>query len=206
MNDQKNDSWVGVAVVVLVAIAFALFGDANEATECDTNCPLLHAIHGEEVPQMNLPPELRRRNRDGGSCVHVSTEMLMEWQGQHELADWWASQYKGGENSSRLHKRLEAAGVRYAYTIGGGDREFLEWAIRTRRGAGITYWPNHAVCLVGLDESTAYVLDNNRVDRIIEIPREEFFRRWRGYGGWAWTIVYDPPPPVPYTRLARRVP
>jgi hypothetical protein len=91
--------------------------------------------------------------------------------------------------------------LRYAYTV-DGDVEFLEWALRTRRGAGITYFPNHAVNLVHLDHQWAGVLDNNRVDQIIWIPRADFLARWKAYGGWAWTLVYDPPPPVPYLNVS----
>ena len=41
----------------------------------------------------------------------------------------------------------------------------------------------------------AILLDNNRVGQYITLPREEFLRRWRGYGGWATTPVYSPAAP-----------
>jgi hypothetical protein len=149
-----------------------------------------------ERPTMNLPHELRCPNWGGGSCVHASTVMLLRWQGQSEVADWWRSHYQGGEYAQRLNQRLAAAHIRYAYTT-KGDVEFLDWALRTRRGAGVTFWPGHAVNLVHLDAEWAGLLDNNRLQQVIWIPRAEFISRWRGYGGWGWTVVYTPPPPLP---------
>ena len=149
------------------------------------------------APVVDLPPSLRTPNWRGGSCVHASTVHLLHWQGEHELAAWWRQNYSGGEYASRLHDRLDAAGLKYAYTV-DGDEAFLEWALRTRRGAGIAYFPSHAVNLVHLDSERAGLLDNNRVNEIVWIPRDEFIANWKSYGGWAWTLVYDPPPPVPY--------
>lgn len=151
---------------------------------------------------MDLPAALRQPNWGGGSCVHASTVSLLRWQGHAEMAAWWRSQYSGGETADRLIKRMDAAGLRYAYTA-QGDIRFLEWACRTGRGAGLFYKPNHAINLVGLDDRYAYLLDNNDIHRperhgVWErVPRAEFEERWRGYGGFAWTLVYTPPPPVP---------
>lgn len=162
---------------------------------------------------LELPYELRTRNWGGGSCVHASNVNLLKHQGLMEIAEWWRKTYSGGEYDDRLVKRLEAKGLRYAYMHGGRDangngrddgEEFLEWCVRTRRGAGIFYKPNHSINLVGLDEDYAYLLDNNYTDyperhgHYEQVPREEFFRRWHGYGGFGWTLLYDPAPPAPY--------
>lgn len=154
-----------------------------------------------EMPTVNLPPSLRCANWGGGSCVHASTVMLLRWQGQFEMADQWRATYSGGEYAQRLNQRLEAAELCYAFTL-RGDEGFLDWALRTRRGAGVTFWPGHAVNLVHLDEQWAGLLDNNRLESVIWISRAEFIPRWRHYGGWAWTLVYAPPPPLPYRRSA----
>ncbi|MCA9248958.1 MAG: hypothetical protein KDA42_17650 [Planctomycetales bacterium] len=129
--------------------------------------------------------------------MHASTVHLLRWQGQNELADWWRRAFAGGEYPSRLNERLENAGLRYAFTT-DGDATFLDWALRTSRGAGVTFWPQHAVNLVHLDENYAGLLDNNRIEQIIWVERDEFIERWRSYGGWAWTLVYTPTPPTPY--------
>jgi hypothetical protein len=162
---------------------------------------------------LDLPPQLRTKNWGGGSCVHASNVTLLRWFGMMELADWWRRTYSGGEYDDRLIERLEQSGVRYAFAHGGKDsnrdgrddgEQFIEWCVRTRRGAGIFYKPNHSINLAGLDREYAYLLDNNATDyperngHYERVPRNSFFRQWHGYGGFAWTLVYDPPPPKPF--------
>lgn len=156
---------------------------------------------------MQVPLELRTKNYAGGSCVHASTITMLKYNRHYAAARWYRSQYRGGEYADRLIRRMEAAGLRYAYTR-SGDFEFLKWATRTRRGAGIFYKPRHAINFVGYDAEYAYLLDNNRVDTIERVPLETFKRLWRGrYGGFAWTLVYQPPPPPAYVEAhhARRI-
>lgn len=148
-----------------------------------------------ETPVVNLPLNARCRNYAGGSCVIASTVSLFRWQGRDDLADLFRRAYSGGQSASSLHAKLEARGVRYAFTT-AGDAAFLDWACRTRRGAGVTFFANHFICLVHLDGQRAILLDNNRVGRYITLSRDEFLRRWRGYGGWATTPVYSPAAPL----------
>ncbi len=180
-----------------VVLLFALAGGGCESEAgppCDgPECPYQQAA----TPAIDLPLAMREANWDTGSCVHACLVHVLRWQGQYSLANWWRQHHSGGEYAERLNARMEAAGLRYAYTD-RGDEKFLEWAMRTRRGAGVTFWPQHAVNLVHLDETQAALLDNNRIETIVWLSREEFIRRWRGYGGWAWTLVYEPPPPRPY--------
>jgi hypothetical protein len=153
-------------------------------------------IPGED-PCVDLPQTMRTKNYSGGSCVHASTINLLIWQGLPELAQWWRDNHGGGEYSDRLNAKMDKAGLKFAYTT-RGDMGFLEWTIRTRRGAGIGYFPRHAINLVDLTETEATLLDNNRTGVYIKVPRAEFERKWRGWGGWAWTVVYQPPPPLPW--------
>ncbi|HUY88905.1 MAG TPA: hypothetical protein VMV10_09240 [Pirellulales bacterium] len=148
-----------------------------------------------ETPVVNLPLHARCRNYAGGSCVIASTVSLFRWQGRDDLADLFRRAYSGGQSASSLHAKLEARGVRYAYTT-SGDAAFLDWACRTRRGAGVTFFANHFICLVHLDAERAILLDNNRIGQYLALPRDEFLRRWRGYGGWATTPVYSPAAPL----------
>ena len=148
-----------------------------------------------EHPVVNLPPAARCRNYAGGSCVIASTISLLRWQGLDELAKRFRRLYSGGQSADSLHAKLDAHALRYAYTT-RGDVRFLEWAIRTRRGAGITFYPMHFVNLVDLTPTHAVLLDNNRTEHYITLPRHEFEQRWRAYGGWATTVVYAPAPPV----------
>lgn len=154
------------------------------------------AEQSTEMPAVNVPLSARQRNYRGGSCVHASTITLFRWQGRDDLAELWRRRYSGGEGPDGLAAKLRGQGVDFAY-VTDGDVGFLEWAASTRRGAGICYWPNHYVCLVHLDRERAGLLDNNRIDRIIWINRDEFVRNWRRYGGWACTPVYSPAPPLP---------
>ena len=148
-----------------------------------------------ETPVVNLPLHARCRNYAGGSCVIASTVSLFRWQGRDDLAELFRRAYSGGQSASSLHAKLDSRGVRYAYTT-SGDAAFLDWACRTRRGAGVTFFANHFICLVHLDGQRAILLDNNRVGQYITLPRDEFLRRWRGYGGWATTPVYSPAAPL----------
>ncbi len=124
--------------------------------------------------------------------------------GQHELAEWWRKNYSGGEYDTRLVARLEAAGLKYAYISDsrgtGAGEQFFYWCQRTGRGAGIFYKPSHSINFAGMDEQYVYMLDNNatnypeRVGYYERATHADFFRRWRGFGGFAWTLIYDPIP------------
>ena len=163
---------------------------------------------------LELPPAVRTRNWGGGSCVHASTVNLLKQMGQQELAEWWRKNYSGGEYDSRLVARLEAAGLKYAWISdprgkdSDGDgltdgEEFFHWCQRTSRGAGIFFKPSHAINFAGMNDTHVLVLDNNAVDypervgHYEQYSHADFFRRWRGYGGFAWTLIYDPLPGGP---------
>jgi hypothetical protein len=88
--------------------------------------------------------------------------------------------------------------VRYAYTTGENDLSFLEWAVNTRRGCGVTVKGGaHMVLLVHLDAKRAGILDNNFPKEIRWVPRETFLAEWYASQSWAVTPVYVPPPPLP---------
>lgn len=166
--------------------------------EADLKSLLIEGPIPGEDPCVDLPETMRTKNYNGGSCVHASTINLLKWQGLPELAEWWRENHGGGEYSGRLNSKMEKAGLKFAYTT-SGDMAFLEWTIRTRRGAGIGYFPRHAINLVDLTETEATLLDNNRTGKYLKVPRAEFERNWKNkYGGWAWTVVYQPPPPLPW--------
>lgn len=152
--------------------------------------------------RIEIPDRWRRRNwigdRGQGSCVHASLVHLLHWQGRHELADWWQKRYANGETADGLAAKLEKAGIRFAETR-DGDVSFLEWAIRTRRGAAVVMQDGaHMVNLVGLDGGAARILDSNAPERIREISRDDFLREWKVSGGWAVTPVGAPMPPAPW--------
>jgi hypothetical protein len=163
--------------------------------------PAVRAIV-RSLRRIDIPEQWRRRNwigdRGQGSCVHASLVHLLHWQGRHQLADWWQRRYANGETADGLASKLESAGVKFAETR-DGDETFLEWAIRTRRGAAVVVQRGaHMVNLVGLDDRVARILDSNSPERIHELPRAEFLREWKASGGWAVTPVGAPPPPNPW--------
>ena len=202
-------------LVLIAVLVLAVLASVDVARKCaDESCPLtkswLESIESPSAPAgatydvaMDLPLSMRTENYSGGSCVHASNVSLLRWQGQDEMADWWRKTYGGGEYDTRLVSRMEAAGLRYAYTK-TTDMHFLRWCVRTRRGAGIFYKPRHSINVVGMDEKYVYLLDNNYVDypeqygHYERVAIGEFEQRWNGYGGFAWTLVYQPPPPLPH--------
>jgi hypothetical protein len=174
---------------------------------------LLLTSHGfaSERPIVNLPAELREENWLGsngeGSCVHATMVMLLRWQQQEGVASHWRETYGDGEYAdstwnpeSNLAIKLDSENVRYAYCI-DGDERFLEWALATRRGCGVTVLGGaHMVALVHLDDEWAGILDNNRPDQIIWMRRAKFLAEWKHSNGWAVTPVYTPAPPMPEKR------
>ena len=149
------------------------------------------------VPYCDLPAAYRVRNYAGGSCVHASLETILHWQGQHELARWWRANYAGGEYADRLHRRLEAADVRFAFTTSRGAEgwEFLRKCCALRLACAVNLPNGHMQTLVGMDERWMYVIDNNGPGQIDVWPRGKFAQAWTG---WAVTVVGQAPPPEPF--------
>jgi hypothetical protein len=130
--------------------------------------------------------------------VHAALVHLWHWQGRHEFAEQWAAGHGNGETAEGLAASLDTAGARYAETR-SGEEAFLEWAIRTRRGAAVVVQNgSHMVNLVGLDRRQAHILDSNSPAHVQHWPRETFLRDWKQSGGWAVTPVGTPPPPEPW--------
>lgn len=153
-----------------------------------------------EKPVVNLPYKLRQENwignRGQGSCVHASMVMLLRWQHQDRLANYWRSHYQNGETWDGLVQKMEANNVRWAGTYNQENVKFLEWAIRTRRGCMVTCQDAaHMVVLVHLDKDWAGILDNNSTNRIIWKTRKSFLKEWYSSNSWAVTPVYTVPPP-----------
>jgi hypothetical protein len=209
MEDYRKLMFGGLMFVSLLVIGAFVAQVPSCQDKCQEDCNLeALAVDYCSVPYgyaeadyLDLPRDMRVPNWGGGSCVHASTVVLLKWQGQAKMAEWWRQAYSGGENSGRLAQRMESAGLRYAFTV-SGDVEFLEWVTRTRRGAGISYYPNHAINFCGFASKDgrdyAVLLDNNRINTYIYVDKAEFVRSWKSYGGWAWSVVYSPPPPVPF--------
>jgi len=165
----------------------------NEAGERE--CPF------DPVEAIDLPLKLRQSNYGGGSCMHASMINVLRQQGLYQLADKWRREHWGAAGVWDLARLSEQEGLKYAYTT-EGDEKLLEWCGRTKRWAAIHYFPAHAINFCGFvqrdGQETAVLLDNNRPERYLYVPKQEFIRRWRGYGGCALTVVYTPPAPKPW--------
>lgn len=161
-----------------------------------------------EIPVANLPEELRPKNwvsaTGSGSCVNASTVYMLRWRGEEQLADWWRKNHAGGETSSSIRSKHDAVRLPYVYTL-HADPTFLDWCTKTRRGCIIWFYESHCVTFVGWanegGRTVAKINDNNRPGRYISIERSEFLRRWRGYGGFALSILEPPVPPPLYNAL-----
>ena len=153
-------------------------------------------------PAVYIPKRMRQENWLGpkreGSCVHAAMTNLFIAQGRFKLANWWRTHNGDGEWPSDLAPKLDAAGIKYAYTSMKGNVKFLEWAVKTHRGCGVTVrGASHMVVLVHLDKKWAGLLDSNAVDEIIWVPRKTFIAEWLNSESWAITPVYTPQPPMP---------
>ena len=149
------------------------------------------------VPYCDIPMEWRERNYDGGSCVHASMETVLRWQGQFEMATWWRATYSEGEYASRMHERLDAAGLKFAFTQSRGPDgvAFLEKCCALRLCAAVNIPDGHMQTIVGMDSNYCYIVDNNGSGEVKSMPRADFFRGWTG---WAVTVVGNAPPPDPF--------
>ena len=154
-----------------------------------------------ERPTVNIPMAIWQSNWLGnqgeGSCVHATMISLLRWQGRFNTADYWRRAFGNGSYPEDLAEKFDRAKVRYAY-VTNGDVRFLEWVCRTRRGCGITVRGGaHMVALVHFDAKWAGILDNNKIEKIIWIPRETLIAEWKASYGWAVAPVYTPAAPMP---------
>jgi hypothetical protein len=90
-----------------------------------------------------------------------------------------------------------------------GDVDVLDRCTADRRGGVIFYFTNHSIWFAGFSHLNgevpgkigdySFVLDNNRPESYLGIERQEFIRKWRGYGGVCVVpLVGNPRPPIPY--------
>ena len=194
--------------LVLLVMAFACGCDSGDSPRNYRALPVLPS----EMPVVNPPMELRQQNRLGGpngnegSCVHASLRSMMRWQNLFADSEKMWSQYSGGEYSSRLRSRLDAAAIKYAFTE-SSNLSLLDYAHETRRGALLWWKPSHCCTFCGWvdvgGKTFAVILDNNKVNQYELTERSQFHRLWAGYGGFALTTLGDPPGPPLYRSFER---
>lgn len=151
-----------------------------------------------------LVPIFREANYAGGSCVHASWATVLRWQGQGQAASDWLQTHSGGETPSSMTAKLLASQLEFSQTVGEYDIAWLDWAMSNRRGAAVVVMGGrHMVTLVQWDtqgpDQKAYILDNNKPDRLLHVPKEKFLADWKASGSWAFTAMYRVPPPLPHS-------
>ena len=172
----------------------------------------------KEIPSANIPLALRYKNwpdaNGSGSCVIASSCAAFEWVNRPDLASKFRKTYAGGQTETSILTKYKQNNVpfvatqdpkiaRASGTWGYGDPSILEWCSSTRRACIIWYFPNHCVTFVGFSDwqgkEVAWLLDNNRKERFIPIPKDQFLTEWRGkYGGFAAVPLLTPAPSLPY--------
>jgi hypothetical protein len=187
------------AFLVVATLLFALL-----AIGCDQPNPpvLVDAAPPAEVPvACNLPVSMRQTNwlySGEGSCAVASLCSHVNWQNDVATAKRLRANYGGGQTATSVQNICRAEKLSYRYTT-ESDPMFLEWASRTRRGAIIWFYPAHCVTFCGFTtgengDRYAIILDNNRVGTPIKMNAQQFLRDWRGYGGFALTVLGRPHP------------
>lgn len=197
--DGENDRTLLAVILGLALVCWALTAE-DDCTGEDCQQQSLDVKRECPYPLVgiaDLPEQWRERNYAGGSCGHAAMISALRWQGLYELADWWRSNHAGGVTDTSMINAAEQAGLRFAYTD-QAESKFLEWCGRTRRAAVIFYFPAHAINFLGYHDGKAVLLDNNRTDRYLYVPRAEFLSKWAGWGGFALAPVYDPRSPKPW--------
>lgn len=183
--------------LIVAILLMATLGFNTHAITLDRPSPPDGSYQGQ-YPAVDIPREFRQRNWGSGSCVHASFIMLLRAQRKFELAEWWRQNNEGGEWPEDMAAKLDAKGVRYAYTAGKGDVKFLDWAVKTHRGCGVTVRAgSHMIILIHFDKKWAGLIDNNSPEEIIWVPRKAFIAEWLNSNSWAITPIYRPGPPMP---------
>lgn len=156
------------------------------------------------LPEVHIEPHLRQANWMGsqweGSCVHATVITLLNNLDKSEAAVRWRRTYENGSYYSELASFLNAEGLVWTGTDRRNDIAFLEWACDSGRGCGVAvHGRRHMVTLVHLDARYAAVIDPNTPSKVIWYKRDDFLRDWLASGSWAFTLVYTPPAPHPYS-------
>lgn len=162
---------------------------------------------GKAIVTCDIPIEMRHANRVGtdgkGLCVFASVDHSAAWQNDERTIGIFAKMQKekGAGWPAKLTRMMEkyAAGANYVQ-YEGANPAILDLALKTGRMPSVTYYGDHMVNLVFLNEHWACCLDNNHIgERELRwFTREEFVRNVWTAGGNGWAVVLlAPRPPAP---------
>jgi len=159
---------------------------------------------------MKLPPEVRQWyfNTDG-SCVQCTLGMLGVWANMPQASTLlWDTPYgpaeRGGSTPSRVGAYARARRIPAYNVTGETTVEWLEWAARTGRHAGVYFGFAHFQTEYGRGPGYWLVCDNQTPHEIHRYTHEQFVRKHRSSGLWC-VILDTPAPPEPpiYTQWWR---
>lgn len=187
------------------AAALGLAGTSAPRLERVVIPELLRPV--SEIPVDAARP-IRQRNWNSGgagSCMHASWMTHLRWVGMPDVATWWGQHSGGRGGVQHVRAIADRIGLKYASTEKENNVGFLEWASRTRRGAAVYYFDDHAVTFCGFLNGLAWVIDNNSPDQFISVPHDEFTKNWCRYGSGAITAIGSPPAPRGWTRRSDHV-
>ena len=93
-----------------------------------------------DVRLLDIPLAYRRKNWTGNrgqvSCVHAAFVHLLHWQGQHDMAQWWAAHRANGETAESMATNLEAVGLRSHSWHGGNFHRIRRRLAGRKNGSG----------------------------------------------------------------------
>lgn len=166
-------------------------GEAQGRTDPQTGRPI----------QIDLPAERHRRNLPdgGGCCVFASGSMGADWHNIPQLMTMLDDRLGGGwpQKVDQVIARKYPGFKDYVQAEGRENvTRLLDWALPSGRIAMVTFGRGHMVNCVHLDQSRGAILDNNRPGVFQWMSREQLLAKIME-GGWAWTYLTPPPPPVP---------
>ncbi len=143
---------------------------------------------------------VKQHNYSGGSCYHASMGNCFIGAGYPEFGNWWTDNYRGGETTYHLHKKLETNNIPHVYTE-NGDPSILYESLSLGIPCAITWKSSHACCLVHIDKPYIYnfnteqwikhpnpvaiVADPNYAGNDKPVSLNEFLRKWRYHSGGA---------------------
>lgn len=203
----------------LRAIALAFVGCLAISAKAGETEVANGPVHNGVEVQIDLPKSDLRENLPSdvdkaGLCVWTSIDMAALWMGIQELIGIRDVMRKepGGGWPERVEKVIKAKAPHVDFVqYEGSDASILDATIKTGRPVCITYGYgdfyrkrglakiSHMVLLVHLDSKWAAIRDNNDVEQITWMPREELLKRAMYPSGkfWSVSILGTPPPPIP---------
>lgn len=184
-----------IVVTAMMVLACCLLGSERRASSATSS----------ERPTVNVPVALRQANWLGskreGCCTFASLCTALNWCGHYKDAAYIRSHCGNGQSPASLAETMAGANIRFAWTVGDRNVEFLEQALAGRRAVMVAIYANpndgdcHMTDLVHLDATSACIIDNNHPTENKWMTRDEFLETWYETGSWAVVPLEGAPAP-----------